>query len=78
MSAELNSRPRPLINYGRDKINPPKGLSLEQLEAQAWWFWDQRAVIDDCAGDGRAFAISRPISRIQQLIVDQYGWPERD
>ena len=77
MSAELISRPRPVINYGRDKINPPKGFSLGQLEAHAWWFWDRRARIEDCSGDGRAFAINRPVRKILQLIIEQYGWPER-
>ena len=78
MSAELISCTRPAINYGRDKINPPKGCSLGQLEAHAWYFWDQRAQIEDCSGDGRAFAINRPVRKILQLIIDQYGLPERE
>lgn len=26
----------------------------------------------------RCSALTRTVARIQQLIVDQYGWPERD
>ena len=77
MSAELNSRPRPPIDYGNQKIRPPKGVRLEDLEALAWKFRDECCRIENSDGSGRMFKINRPLYRIQQLILKQYGLPER-
>ena len=77
MSVEQKSRPRPVINYGRDKVNPPKGVLLEDLEALAWKMWDECCLIEDSSGSGRMFRINKPLLRIQQKIIEQYGWPKR-
>ena len=78
MSAELKGRPRPPINYGRDKVNPPKGVRLVDLEAWAWKMRDQCCLLEDSSGSGRMFRINKPLFRIQQKIIEQYGWPERE
>ena len=77
MSAALLTRPRLPINYGNKVVRPPKGFVLEQLEAVAWSFRDRNVQMFSVAGNGRN-TVNKSIMRIHQLIIDQYGWPERD
>ena len=74
MSAELLNRPRPAINYGRDRVNPPKGISIQELEAVAWSMRDRGVLLESYFGH-RRYRINKTILRIQQLIIDQFGWP---
>ena len=37
----------------------------------------RQQIADTIAGNKR-MKLTRTIARVQQLIVDQYGWPERD
>ena len=76
MSAELLKRPRPPIRYQR-AINVPKGFALEQLEDIAWRFRDRGVQMMSIEGNGRHGRINKPIMRIHQLIIEQYGWPEQ-
>ena len=79
MSAELLSRPRPAINYGNKVVRPPKDRTLVDLEADAWSARDQGLRWEAEAGQGLdpGFRHNKAIARIQELIIEQYGWPDR-
>ena len=77
MSAVLLSRPRPAINYGNKAIRPPKGTTLVDLEAAAWSARDRGIRWEIVEGLGPQFRLNKAIAKIQQLIIEQYGWPDR-
>ena len=73
MSAELKSHPVPPIKYGNKKVRPPKGRQLGDLEALAWNLWKAGIILEDMIGHGRMYKINRPLFRIQELFIEQYG-----
>ena len=73
MSAELLSRPRPPINYGNKVVRPLKGFTLEQLEHQAWKFWEMDAELSFYPELGRTERFNRSVMHILQLIIEQHG-----
>ena len=57
---------------------PPEShlLEMERVALQTAAIYRQQ-IAETIAGNKR-MKLTRTIARIQQLIVDQYGWPERD
>lgn len=77
MPAELLSCPRPPINYGNKVVRPPKGFTLEHLEAVAWNLRD-RGLQEMLSLEGMGVnRVNKPVMRIHQLIIEQYGLPKQ-
>ena len=57
---------------------PPEShlLEMEKVAPQTAAIYRQQ-IAETIAGNKR-MKLTRTIARIQKLIVDQYGWPERD
>ena len=57
---------------------PPEShlLEMERVAPQVAAIYRQQ-IAETIAGNKR-MKLTRTIARVQQLIVDQYGWPERD
>ena len=57
---------------------PPEShlLEIERVAPHCAAHYRQQ-IADTIAGNKR-MKLTRTIARVQQLIVDQYGWPERD
>lgn len=51
-------------------------LEMEKVAPQVAAIYRQQ-IAETIAGNKR-MKLTRTIARVQQLIVDQYGWPERD
>jgi hypothetical protein len=81
MTAGLPEGIRGPIKYGPNKITPPmvggKRIPLRELEDAAWSMRDRRVLLEIPTGSPR-FKINKSIVRIQQLIIEQYGWPPED
>ena len=69
--ADLKRKP---IRYARP-LRPPEGWTLAELEAYAHRFTDQGVRVEASNGSGPQFQVSRTVARIQQLIIEQQGWP---
>jgi hypothetical protein len=51
-------------------------LEMEKVSPQ--WAAFTRQEIAETIASNKRMKLTRTIARIQKLIVDQYGWPERD
>ena len=81
MTAELPKEIRGPIKYGPNKITPPmvggKRIPLRELEDAAWSMRDRSIPLEIPTGSPH-FKINKSIARIQQLIIEQYGWPKKE
>lgn len=57
---------------------PPESHLLEMERVAPHCAAHYRQQIADTIAGNKRMKLTRTIARIQQLIVDQYGWPERD
>ncbi len=71
-----NSNATPELENGNVRF--PRESELQEMEKHAPWV---AAIARQQAEEGRAFIkrtkLTHTIARIQQLIVDQHGWPEQ-
>ncbi len=71
-----NSDATPELENGNVRF--PRESELQEMEKHAPWV---AAIARQQAEAGRAFIkrtkLTHTIARIQQLIVDQHGWPEQ-
>ena len=74
--ADLNPRPQRPIHYARP-LRLAEGFVLSDLETLAWRFCSEGALVENLNGFGRRSPINKLVRRIQQLIIEQYGWPIR-
>ena len=57
---------------------PSESLLLEMEKVSPQWAAFTRQEIAEIIASNKRMKLTRTIARIQKLIVDQYGWPERD
>ena len=57
---------------------PPESHLLEMERVAPHCAAHYRQQIADTIAGNKRMKLTRTIARVQQLIVDQYGWPERD
>ena len=77
MSDDLKKVRRRPIEYKRP-VHPILGVPLRTFEEWAWNAVDLGIEVVPESGKNGMSRATRTISAIQKLIIDQYGWPERD
>ena len=52
-------------------------MNLSDLEASVWQLCAEGRLLEDYNGFGCRYKPNKLVRRIQQLIIEQYGWPIR-